>query len=334
MPSPLFDDIHGLLQSVNDTESLRVTHENYHSIEANRVYMSASQFSDWLDCPARTFAKLFLGYEEEEKTHFLGGRYAHCSILEPELLDEFEKENPTVRNSGQWKTNELKEFAADKGIDLKGAMKSKETIVDRMAEHGYTPPKAFASEYKWIDTTLPAFRKQPFMPVIERGLHEVIITFPLGQFGMKPVYWKAMLDSVRQEDQQFGDCKFMKDFEGAWAKEDGKNRKFEWYEAPSDYERQMAIYQQGTLHKYGAPFLPNIYAGTKQDPPDFDWLQFRDQDGLDEQIEHVIEKLPTIMEYKTGEQEPLRCDKGSCKYCRSTKVIKFPRVPQRTRGRG
>lgn len=61
---------------------MKLTRENYHSIEANRKYMSVSQFKDFLPeyggCEARRMAILNGEWEEPDNPAFLLGSYVHA----------------------------------------------------------------------------------------------------------------------------------------------------------------------------------------------------------------------------------------------------------------
>lgn len=61
---------------------MKLTHENYHSLEANSEYLSVSQFHDFCGtmgyrgCEAKALAKLRGEYEEEISDSLLQGKYA------------------------------------------------------------------------------------------------------------------------------------------------------------------------------------------------------------------------------------------------------------------
>ncbi len=56
---------------------LKLTTKNYHSQEANREYMSRSQFQGFLECEAKEMARLAGEWEEEKSTALLVGSYVH-----------------------------------------------------------------------------------------------------------------------------------------------------------------------------------------------------------------------------------------------------------------
>ena len=90
---------------------MKLTHENYHSIEANTEYMSTSQFKAFMECPARALAEIKGEYRKESDA-FLQGQYLdaffECNLqsfkaMHPEmlkrdgtLLQKFEKINDAI----------------------------------------------------------------------------------------------------------------------------------------------------------------------------------------------------------------------------------------------
>ena len=74
---------------------MKLTESNYYSKEADKAYMSVSQFKSFLDCEARTMAKLNGEYAEEgNNTALLVGSYVDSSI--EGTLDKFKEENPQI----------------------------------------------------------------------------------------------------------------------------------------------------------------------------------------------------------------------------------------------
>lgn len=73
---------------------MELNSQNYHSTEANRRYMSHSQYQDFLSCEAMAMAKLFDGWKEPENTDLLVGSYVHAAI--EGKLDEFKIKHPEL----------------------------------------------------------------------------------------------------------------------------------------------------------------------------------------------------------------------------------------------
>ena len=77
--------------------------KNYYSIKMNEIYMSYSQFKDFLKCPACAMAKIKGEWEDEYTDSLLVGSYVD-SWLDGEL-DKFKEQHPEIFNS---RTGELK----------------------------------------------------------------------------------------------------------------------------------------------------------------------------------------------------------------------------------
>ena len=84
-----------------------LTAENYYSQEANRVFMSVSQFKDFVGtygrvgCETAALAKLRGDFEEEKTTALLVGSYVDAYFEGQESLERFKEENPQIfTNSG------------------------------------------------------------------------------------------------------------------------------------------------------------------------------------------------------------------------------------------
>ena len=89
---------------------MKLTSENYYSPEANREYMSVSQFKDFagtygkIPCEFEALEKLNGRWEMEKTTPLLVGSYVD-SYFEG-TLDQFKKENPEVfRKDGELKSD-------------------------------------------------------------------------------------------------------------------------------------------------------------------------------------------------------------------------------------
>lgn len=81
--------------------------ENYFSEEMNKKYMSASQFKDFLKCPACAMAKLKGEYQQEKTTSLLVGSYIDASY--EGKLDIFKAKNPELfKKDGTLKSDYIK----------------------------------------------------------------------------------------------------------------------------------------------------------------------------------------------------------------------------------
>lgn len=94
---------------------LTLTRENYHSNEANQVYMSNSQYKDFIECEAAAMAKIRGAYHCPPSDALSLGSYVHAWLEGPEAMDEFKQNTPELfKANGQLYA---KYEIADKMID-------------------------------------------------------------------------------------------------------------------------------------------------------------------------------------------------------------------------
>ncbi len=74
---------------------LQLNDGNYYSLEANRAYMSYSQYKEFRSCEARAMAQLN-GWESESSVDLLVGSYVHAWVEGEEALERFKAENPDI----------------------------------------------------------------------------------------------------------------------------------------------------------------------------------------------------------------------------------------------
>lgn len=82
---------------------MNLTDENYFSKESNLKYMSASQFKDFLKCPACAMARLKEEWKQEKTTALMVGSYVDASY--EGTLDIFKAKNPEIfKKDGELKS--------------------------------------------------------------------------------------------------------------------------------------------------------------------------------------------------------------------------------------
>jgi hypothetical protein len=69
-----------------------LNNHNYHSIEANKQYMSISQFKEFMDCESRAIARLEGIYKPSSNALVIGS-YVHSAFESEEVFDKFNQEN-------------------------------------------------------------------------------------------------------------------------------------------------------------------------------------------------------------------------------------------------
>lgn len=83
-------------------EDFELTQENYHSLEANRIFCSKSQYLDFYGedgCESRAMAKIDGKFEETKSDALTLGSYVDCMLTEPEKIDAFIAEHPEIISS-------------------------------------------------------------------------------------------------------------------------------------------------------------------------------------------------------------------------------------------
>ena len=155
---------------------------------------------------------------------------------------------------------------------------------------------------------------QPLMMEYLEGEKQVIRTGEL--FG---VDWKIKMDVFNGE--RIVDLKVVKDFEPIYKEGFGRVSFIEYW----GYDIQGAIYQKiEQISSQRAEPLPfYIVAVTKEKTPDIAVIRLP-QHVLDTALKIVESKIDRFDLVKTGEIEPVRCEK--CEWCKSTKILTEPMI--------
>ena len=74
----------------------RLTAANYHSIEMNNRYWSASLLKEFLDCPARAIAELNGEYERPKSEALMVGSYVDAAFESKKAFNQFRLEHPEM----------------------------------------------------------------------------------------------------------------------------------------------------------------------------------------------------------------------------------------------
>lgn len=279
---------------MSDAIPLVLTPETYHSLPADRVYMSSHQFTHWIECPAREAYRQAGNYSEtmaeifaESSKSLAIGSYVDCALTQPDRLGAFMNREPErwLKRERKTKKNPNPAFSDEPTATLESAQR----MVDR------------------------AKRDELFMAAL-KGQFQVIICWQM--FGM---WWKAMLDLVDEKTLTAGDLKTTASISKTfWSAELKLHVPF--YEN-FNYWRQFAIYREGFKAKYGKYpeyfFMPTVSSET---PCDIDIFLFDDIDRFETELRKLEEKAPQVIDWKTGKEPLRRCEE--CDYCRETKVLK------------
>lgn len=170
------------------------------------------------------------------------------------------------------------------------------------------------AKYEKANEVVDRIKRDSLMVEFLSGEKQVVRTGEL--FG---VDWKIKIDVLH--DDKIVDLKIVKDFGSVY--KDGFGYR-PWIEAWG-YDIQGAIYQKieqiSSGRKDPLPFY--IVAATKEKTPDIDIIQIP-QHILDAALKVVENKIDHFDLVKGEDIEPKRCE--VCDYCKSTKVIKAPRI--------
>jgi hypothetical protein len=268
-----------------------LTPENYHGNEASRAYWSWSQFSSWLECPARTHAKIYRGWidPDEDSEALVYGSYVDVALLTPERLAAHKAKNSDKLNSA--KTGK---------------------------------PYAFVLH---ADQAVERVRKSPgFMNVI-RGdgiTNQVIIPFQwLG------VWWKVMIDALDTMDPAnpvfITDLKTTKSITKLeWC--DRRRKHLPFYEI-WNYWGQLALYRHAVRIDRGAEVNNLMIAAiSKEKYIDHAVIRFNNAERFAAEIANIERAMDELAEYKdptyAGDfqgQYARPC--GECAYCLETKIV-------------
>jgi hypothetical protein len=255
--------------------------QNYYTPEADREYISCSQYDAFESCEAAALAQLQGRHERETSKAFVVGNYFHTAMESEDAHAEFCEAH----------ANEIFKKNGGKYADFEQA--------DLMIETAHKDPE---------------IRKLIDMP----GQNEIIMTgnlfdeFPfkvrfdkyadLGNGIRTIIDWKTTADIWKSEynPEEGGRVSFIRNF---------------------GYIRRAAVYleieKQNADKETDAAFF--IVAISKQNPPDKEIILMNQRQELDLALEQMYGDLTRIQQIKQGLKKPTRC--GHCAYCRGTKKI-------------
>lgn len=213
---------------------MQLTKENYFSLEANRHYMSVSQFKSFVPafggCEAAAMATLRGEYERPGSTAFMEGKFIHA--WNEGTLPEFKADNPDLYSSRGPTAGQLK------------------------------------SNFQHCNQMIEVLESDPYVMMALAGRKEVIMTAEL--FGIP---WKVMLDSY-QPGLLFADLKALKEIDGKfWNKEVQAYENFiehYGYDIQMSVYAEVEKINSGSQNW----LLPHMVIVTKEDPPDHEIIFF------------------------------------------------------------
>ncbi len=334
-------------------EKFKLTAENYHSQEANKRYISVSQFKDFANvtgfksdaCEAKAIAKINGEWIEGPSTAMLVGSYVD-SYFEG-TLEQFSNENPqifSVISESKLKQIEYVEAYFSGKLPIFEANNpkffKKDGTLTSANEHLIQLTNLIDNEYSG---SISDFRKASPSMLNKRGelksdfkkAEEVIARIERDEFFMKHLSgekqvimtanflgadWKIKMDSYIP-DIAIVDLKVIKDIhERFWCKGDDENVKgYVSFVEKWGYDVQGAIYQKIVEINTGKKLPFFLAVADKGKFPDIEIVHIP-QERLDLILNTMSLEVNNILKIKTGLREPIRCE--HCDYCKSTKVLK------------
>lgn len=274
------------MSETNDNKFI-LTDDNYYSVEADRHYMSCSQFQMFNKCEAAAIAKLRgLYIEQNESEALFQGQYFHAALESETAFEKFCDEN----FDKIFKTKETK----SRGIEITGK---------------YAP-------FMKLDEMLEVMKKDAIMKKFldMPGENEKFLT---GKIGGVP--WRIKMDKYCT-GRRIVDYKTSANIWELYYNPETKTKQsfIEEY----DYMMRAAVYGEIERQNADVDSFPTfiILAVSKQDPPDKAVIILNDDERWLFELEKVLGRLAYIQSLKNGSLLPKRC--GMCEYCRSTKQIK------------
>lgn len=262
-----------------------LTSENYHSLEANKIWCSKSQFADFFGmdgCEARAVARINGEFEEPKSEAFTLGSYVDCILTEPDKVDAFIEEHPEIISSR----------GATKGL-LKAEYQRANVMVDRV-------------------------KKDKKMMSALSGEHQKIMKGTI--FGLP---FKIKMDSYI-EHKAIVDLKTVESlYKGYYIPNRGRVTFVEYFDYILQGAIYQEIVYQNTGERL--PFylacvskepIPDIAL------VGIDNKTLHDRIFGNELSEGIARECEQIMLLKRGEVKPIRCE--HCAYCLPTKKITKP----------
>lgn len=270
---------------------MKLTRDNYYTPEADREYMSCSQYQSWCECEAKTMAKLQGRWVDEEKEAFLVGNYFHTHFEGPEAHEQFCQEH-------------FDKIYKTKTIKGKGGAPDTTVVTGK-----YAP-------YEQADKMIAVAEADPLIKSLIDlpGENEKIMT---GEIWGVP--WRIRLDKYVPDGRMIIDYKTVANIsELKWS--EALHEKVTFIDAYG-YMMRAAVYteieKQNANSSEDAPFI--IVAISKQDYPDKEALYLNHRQRYDYELEQIKKRLGMIQMIKAGQIKPKRC--GCCDYCRETKQL-------------
>jgi len=168
------------------------------------------------------------------------------------------------------------------------------------------------ADYRKAEDIINRIERDEYFMKFMSGQKQVIMTGIIGG-----AEWKIKIDSYLP-GICITDLKVMKSIRDTfWVRDVGYMDFVQYW----GYDLQGAVYQEIVRQNTGMVLPFFIAAVSKENEPDIEIIQI-DNAHLTEKLVEIETNVPKILALKSGEYEPLRCER--CDYCKHTKVLKAP----------
>lgn len=281
---------------------MNLTQKSYYSPEANKAFMSVSQYKDFCKCEAMAMAKINGTYNQPKSEALLLG-----SLLDEMLTGtkksqiEFIAENYTELFQKSSKVcSELNKVEEADRIPIVTEWYSEDFFCENN--------KPYANVAQAIETAAKV-RQQPLMMKHLSGVKQKIMT---GEIAGVP--FKIKMDSYKK-GEFIADLKYMKSLRSP--------NMFESMVKYWGYDIQGAIYQEIVRQNTGKRLPFFLVIATKETPAHLDDAEIKQYD-LDAALEEVRKRVERFGAIKSGEISPERCEEYDCNYCTETRILTEP----------
>lgn len=263
---------------------LKLTEENYYSQEANRQYMSASQYKAFKRCEAAAMAELRGEWGNRDTTALRVGSYVDAYFSGE--LERHKAEHPEMfKRDGTLKAEYIQAHVAAERL-------ARDELARMLLSGKHQTIKTGRIGGVWYKTKSDSLLSAAQVEAICKKFPQIRNLVPFG-------------------GPMIVDLKYVRSFEDVWCDDIHERMNFIEYWG---YDLQGAIYQK--VDKRMPPFV--IVAVTKDAEPDIAALHIPD-DALAFSLAEVEHCSPRYAAIKRGEIEPVGC--GKCAYCRSKKQL-------------
>ena len=267
-----------------------LTDENYYSEQANRDYMSVSQFKE--------FAGTLMHTTCEETA------YKNAQGILPQIMTK-----PLLVGSY------IDAFYEGTLDNFKNANRNSictQTSIKKYEKSQNPDDLQLLADFKQAETIIEKTTNDPLFASYMSGQKQVIMTATL--FGIE---WKIKMDSYHPGDK-IVDLKIMKSMDPIWSDKNHMKSDFIRYWG---YDIQGAVYQKVVEIVTGQKLPFYIACATKEEPTNIEIIQI-DQEYLDDALMFVQQQLPHVLDLKNGVVLPVPC--GHCYWCRKAKTLAAP----------